>query len=116
MNKIYNSPCVTVTSSNGITLTMEQWRIAVTFSDDALDAISDMEAPLLIVERDGNASIWGFGIEDANWTYIEGGNDSSPTDATVLTTAFNSSISYYIDVRDWETTGLKVSVVDSPEA
>ncbi|MCR4840980.1 MAG: hypothetical protein K5848_05510, partial [Lachnospiraceae bacterium] len=107
---------VTATSSNGITLTMEQWRIAVTFSEEALDAISEMEAPVLSVEREGNAEIWGFGIEDANWTYLAGGNDSSGTTATLLTTAFDSSISYYIDVRDWETTNLKVSVTDSPDA
>jgi len=103
---------VTATTASGITLTKDQWRVAVTFSNEALAKIEEMEYPVLLVEREGNATIWGFGIEDGNWTYLAGQDDKTGTSDTRYAVAFDENVSYYIDVRDWETSTVTVSVVD----
>ena len=84
----------------------------MTFSNEALAKIEEMDYPVLLVEREGNETIWGFGIEDGNWTYLAGQNDSTSTSDTRYAVAFDESVSYYIDVRDWQTSTVTVRVVD----
>ena len=106
---------IAVESSNGITLTNDTWSIPVTFDSDALSKIKKMGQPTLKVTRSGSTTIWGFGIANSSWEWLAGSETSETTDTT-YSIDLDTSVSYILNNRDWNSSTLSVTVTDADPA
>ena len=107
---------LTETDSNGITLTNNTWVMGLSFDSDALSAIGKMGQPTLQITRSGgNSTIWGFGIADSSWNWLVGNQSSEITDTT-LSLTLDTSVSYLLNDRDWDSHTFTVTVYDADPA